>query len=312
MPLASSRVKIGLVQMSVPPHRDEALKKASRLVAEAANKGAKIVCLPELFATPYFPQKQDNHRDGYAESVDGKSARIISALAKKLGVVIIAPIYERSKKGKYFNTALVFDDRGRRLGSYRKNHIPEDPGFYEKEYFEAGDSGYKVFATRFGKFAVLICYDQWYPEAARMARLMGAEIIFYPTGLGYILNYKPEGDWHDAWETVQRGHAIANSLYVAAVNRVGREGNMKFFGQSFVCGPFGEIIKRAGRVKDEVLVANLDFKRNSFFSQGWGFLRNRRPDTYKLSSTRFVEHGKKLKAVAHYKEMRRALRQNHV
>ena len=218
------------------------------------------------------------------------------------------PIFERTNEGKYFNTVVVFGHNGKILGKYRKIHIPNDPGFYEKEYFEQGDLGYKIFKTKFGNFAVLICYDQWFPEAARMARLAGAEIIFYPTAIGNIIGYKEQSDWHNAWETSMRGHAIANSLYVAAINRVGAEGKEKFFGQSFVADPFGKILKRASKNKEEILVQKLDLSRNKFFSEGWGFLRNRRPDTYKnLISNKFIKKSKKLPRVSHYQDEKKAL-----
>ena len=201
------------------------------------------------------------------------------------------------------------DEKGKLLKTYRKVHIPQDPGFYEKDYFRESDSGYRVYKTKFATFAVLICYDQWFPEAARAVRLEGAEIIFYPTAVGNIIGYTTEGDWHEAWETIQRGHAIANSVYVVGINRVGKEGNMQFFGQSFVSDPFGKILKRANKNKDEVLLVDLNLELNKFFAEGWGFLRNRRPDTYNiLTSDKLVEKVKKLKNVAHYKEMKEALK----
>ncbi len=301
-------VKIGLVQMKASPNPADNLKKAANNITAAARRGARIICLPELFLTPYFPQRQNVNAKKYAETVPGKTTRAMGALAKKLRVVLIAPLYEKTKTGKYYNAAAVFDETGKILGTYRKIHIPHDPGFYEKDYFDAGDRGYRVFKTRFAKFAALICYDQWYPEAARAVRLAGAEIIFCPTGIGDIVGYEPEGDWHDAWETQQRGHAIANSVYVAAINRVGREGRMVFFGQSFVCDPFGKVLKRGSKNREEIIIAELDLERNKFFSEGWGFLRNRRPETYReLISNKFVEKSKKLKNVPHYKDMKRAL-----
>ncbi|MDP2932799.1 MAG: nitrilase-related carbon-nitrogen hydrolase, partial [bacterium] len=239
--------------------------------------------LPELFRTPYFPQKRKQNKFEFVEVVPSFNTRTMQKLAKTLGVVIIMPIYEMTLANKFFNTALVFNNKGKLMGKYRKIHIPQDPSFYEKDYFEAGQTGYKIFKTKFATFAVLICYDQWFPEAARMARMRGAEIIFYPTAIGNIIGSSPrEGDWHDAWETVQRGHAIANSVYVAAINRVGREGKTNFWGQSFVADPFGNVVARASKIKDEILVASIDLSLNKFVSEGWGFLRNRRPDTYKL------------------------------
>ena len=310
-------VTIGLVQNSVGPEMSKNFAKTCRLVETAAHKGAQIICLQELYNTPYFPQRQGEDKDKFADYIPGSSTTMFSWVAEDQGVVIIVPIYEKAGKPgqktgwKYFNSVAVIDEKGRQMKEiYHKIHIPQDPGFYEKDYFEAGDNGYKIYKTKFGTFAVLICYDQWFPEAARAARLAGAEIIFYPTALGNIVGYKPEGDWHDAWETSIRSHAIANSLYVAAVNRVGREGRMEFFGQSFISDPFGKVLKRASKNRDEIIVQKIDLERNKFFADGWGFLRNRRPDTYKsLTSNKFVSRSKKLANVAHYKDEKRALGQ---
>ncbi len=304
--MAKRLVKIGLVQMSVPAPKEAALEKAAKLIRVAAKKGAKIICLPELFNTPYFPQKDKLPKKQYAETISGEAMKYLSSLSRQLKVVLIVPIYEL-RKNKYYNTAVILDE-GKFVGRYDKMHIPHDPGFYEKSYFEHGKAGYKVFKTKYAKFAALICYDQWYPEAARAARLAGAEIIFYPTAIGDIIGYKPEGDWHNAWETAQRGHAIANSVYVAGINRTGREGQMRFFGQSFVSDPFGKIIARAGKTKDEAMIVEIDLERNKFFADGWGFLRNRRPDSYKdLISNKLVEKHAGLKSVPHYKDEIRAL-----
>lgn len=300
-------VTVGLIQNQVSGDIKANLDKTEKKIRQAANKGAQIICLQELFQTPYFPQWQKMRKDDYAETISGGTMSKMKSLAKSLGIILIVPFYEK-KNGKYYNTAAVIEGNGQLLGQYYKIHIPQDPGFYEKDYFEHGREGYKIFKTKFGTFAVLICYDQWFPEAAREARLAGAEIIFYPTALGNIVGYKAEGDWHDAWETSMRGHAIANSLYVAAVNRTGREGRMQFFGQSFVSDPFGKILKRASRTKAEILIAKLDLSRNEFFAQGWGFLRNRRPDTYKsLLTNKLVKNSKKLQNVKHYKDEKRAL-----
>ncbi len=273
---------IGLVQTKASNDIGLNIKKTVELVKQAAKRGAKIICLQELFQTPYFPKKRKERKSKYAEPIPGPTTEIMRSLAKELGVIIIAPIFEKAKNGKYYNTAAVFDERGKMLGKYHKIHIPHDPGFYEKDYFEEGDLGYKIFKTKFGNFAVLICYDQWFPEAARMAKLAGAEIIFYPTAIGDILGYVPkEGDWHNAWETVMRGHAIANSITVAAPNRVGRENKSVFWGQSFVCDAFGKVLKRASKNKEEVVVVKVDLDMNKFISDSWGFMKNRRSDTYK-------------------------------
>lgn len=287
--------------------------KTAKMVERAAQKGAQIICLSELYNTPYFPQySKIKAKDKYAEYIPGASTSLFCEIAKAYGVVIIVPVYEKAKnkigKWVYYNSAPVIDHRGKQLDTYRKVHIPHDPGFYEKNYFEEGKTGYKIFKTKFATFAVLICYDQWYPEAARAARLMGAEIIFYSTSVGDIIGYKHPNDWHDAWETIQRGHAIANNVYVAGINRVGREGQMQFFGQSFVSDPWGKILKRASDSKEEILIQKIDLEYNKFLSEGWGFLRNRRPDTYKiLTSNKLVEKSKKLKNVEHYKDEKRAL-----
>lgn len=302
-------VTIGLIQSKVSENVEANLAKAEKMIRQAANKGAQIICLQELFNIPYIPQKQGVDKNKYSEMLGGHTTSRMRDLAKELGVVLIVPFYEKTKGGKYFNTAVVFDNKGKQLGAYHKVHIPHDPGFYEKDYFEQGRDGYKIFKTKLATFAVLICYDQWFPEAARAARLMGAEIIFYPTAIGNIAGYvPPEGHWQNAWETVMRGHAIANSLPVAAVNRVGREGHTEFWGQSFICDAFGKVIKRAGAAREEILTAKLDLAINKFISDGWGFLRNRRPDTYKiLTSGKLVSKSKKLQNVTHYRDEQKAL-----
>jgi len=265
------------------------LRHAERLIRLAARKGAQIICLPELFRTVYFPQRKQADVSRFAEPIPGESTRTFSGLAKELGTVLIAPVFERAGKGsggekhaRFYNSAAVIDERGRLLPTYRKLHLPQDPLFYEQNYFSPGDRGYRIYKTKFAAFAVLICYDQWFPEAARIATLRGAEIIFYPTAIGNVVGYRsPDGDWHDAWETVMRGHAIANGVHVVAVNRVGREDRLRFWGQSFACDSFGRILKRAGAAKEEVLVTKLDLSHNRRIREGWGFLRNRRPDTYR-------------------------------
>ena len=279
-------VTIALIQSKVSESIESNIANTLKMIERAANKGAQIIALQELFQTPYFPQWENIKKDDYAETLKGFTVNEMKKSAKRLGVTLVVPIYEK-KNGKYFNTALVIDKKGMLLGQYHKTHIPHDPGFYEKEYFEEANSGYKIFNVEGVKFAVLICYDQWFPEAARIARLKGAEIIFYPTAIGDIIGSEEEGDWHDAWETVQRGHAISNSLYVAAINRVGREGNINFWGQSFICNPFGKILKRASAARQEMVLVEINLELNEFYSDGWGFLRNRRPDTYeKITSNK--------------------------
>jgi agmatine deiminase len=284
-------VTIAVLQSKVSKDRAANLRNAERLARQAARKGARIICLPELYRTVYFPQYEKRDVSSFAETVPGESTRAFSRLAKELGAVIIVPLFEKAPNARsarrkhatrYYNSAVVIDQNGKLLPTYRKLHLPQDPLFYEQNYFARGDSGYRVYKTKFASFAVLICYDQWFPEAARMATLAGADIIFYPTAIGNVVGYRsPDGDWHDAWETVMRGHAIANGVHVVAVNRVGREDRLRFWGQSFACNSFGKILKRASAAKEEVLVAKLDLSHNRRIREGWGFLRNRRPDTYR-------------------------------
>jgi len=258
------------------------MRKTAEKIEQAAQKGAQIVCLQELYRTRYFPQQEKLDVAALAESIPGESTRLFSGLAKKHKIVIIAPLFEKAQNGKFYNSAVVIGSNGEIMGTYRKAHIPHDPYFYEKDYFEAGDSDYKVFETEFARVGVLICYDQWFPEPARINALKGAEIIFYPTAIGYVKDYTSEdGDWHDAWKIVQRAHAIANGIYVAAVNRVGEEGELEFWGGSFVSDSFGKVLKEASTTKEEVLVVKVDLGKNKQIQDGWGFLRNRRPDTYK-------------------------------
>ncbi len=301
-------VTIGLVQTKVSNDLQANLKKTVAMIRQAAKKGAQIISLQELFNIPYIPQKQGVKKDDYAEPLTSSTIKTMQALAKELRVVLVVPIFEKATNGKYYNTAVVIDDKGKIMGQYHKVHIPHDPGFYEKDYFEHGQEGYKIFKTKFGTFAVLICYDQWFPEAAREARLMGADIIFYPTAIADIIGYKHPNDWHDAWETSMRGHAIANSIVVAATNRVGIEGRSKFWGQSFVSDAWGKVLKRASKDKEEVLVQKVDLEYNKFLSEGWGFMRNRRPETYKQMRTeKLVKRSTKLQNVEHYKAEKKAL-----
>ena len=275
-------VAIGAIQSKVGKSIDANLKKTLAMVRASAKKGAKIICLQELYRTVYFPQYKKGNKSAYAETIPGESTKAFSKLAKELGVVIIVPLYEKAKNGKYYNSAVVINEKGKLLSTYHKIHIPQDERFYEKNYFAEGKSGYKIYKTKFATFAVLICYDQWFPEAARMATLAGADIIFYPTAIGFVKGYKSkDGDWHDAWETVMRGHAIANGVHIVAVNRVGLEDKLNFWGQSFVCDSFGKILKRASSAEEAVLVATLDLSHNQRIKSGWGFFKNRRPDTYR-------------------------------
>lgn len=275
---------LGLVQMAMQPDANANIAKAIAEITTAAKRGAQIICLPELFKTPYFAQApKDQAAFDSADLIPGPVTDIFCALAKKLKVVIIVPLFEQTKGGKFFNTAAVIDETGKLLAPYRKVHIPQDPCFYEKNYFTPGDRGYQVYKTKHATFAVLICFDQWYPEAARSCVLAGADLIFYPTAIGTIAGYTDpdkEWDWRDSWETVQRGHAIANGIHVAAVNRVGREGKMTFWGNSFVADSFGKVLKRGSTKKVDLLLVKVTLGKNKWIQEGWGFLKNRRPETY--------------------------------
>ncbi len=274
-------VRIGLIQTAVSDDIADNMKKTVERIKEASRRGAQIVCLQELYRTKYFPQEEKQDASKLAETIPGESTRALSELAQKNKIVIIAPLFEEGSNGKYYNSAAIIDADGKISGTYRKVHIPNDPYFYEKNYFEAGDQGYCVHKTQYARIGVLICYDQWFPEPARINALNGAEIIFYPTAIGYIKGYtSSDGDWHDAWKTVQRAHAIANGVHVAAVNRVGEEGQLKFWGGSFVCDSFGKVLKEASSTKEEVLIAEVELSKNKEIQEGWGFLKNRRPDTY--------------------------------
>jgi agmatine deiminase len=278
-------VTVGLVQSKVSNNLEANLNKTLKMVEKAAQKGAEIICLQELYKTPYFPNQKDVNIDNYFETIPGNSTQAFQGIAKKYKCSIILPVYEKTQNGKFYNTVVVLNGEGKISSSYRKIHIPQDPGFYEKDYFEEGDNGYVLFKHKNVTYAVLICFDQWFPEAARTAKLSGAEIIFYPTAIGTVKGVKMiEGSWHDAWETVMRGHAIANSVPVVAVNRTGTEGKSKFWGQSFVSDAFGKILKRGSAAKDEVIIAKIDLMMNDYISESWGFMRNRRPDTYKKIS----------------------------
>jgi agmatine deiminase len=271
---------VGLIQSKPVADPAENLVRSLRLVRKAAEKGAQIVCLPELYRSAYFPQADRQKAAHLAEAIPGESTRAFSKIAAELKIVILVPLFEKAGS-KFFNSVAVIDADGKVLGTYRKVHIPHDPLFYEKSYFEPGNLGYRVFRTRYADVSALICYDQWFPEAARASVLAGAEILFYPTAIGYIKGYKaPEGDWREAWVTVQRSHAIANGVHVAAVNRVGLENELRFFGNSFVADAFGQVLKKGSVDKEEVLVVPVDLSLNRRIRDGWGFLRNRRPDSY--------------------------------
>jgi agmatine deiminase len=276
---------LGLIQTHVTDKIPENIRWTAEQVRMVAAAGAQIVCLQELFSTIYFPQYEKCDPDQYAEPIPGETTQLFSKLAGELGIVIIVPLFEKAPDGNYYNSAVTLDADGTILGVYRKIHIPSDPLFHEKNVFTEGspENGYQVYKTRFATIGVLICYDQWFPEAARINALMGAEILFYPTAIGWIKGHtSQDGDWHDAWETVQRGHAIANGVHLAAVNRVGEEDRLQFWGGSFVSDAFGKVLKKAAPDREEALVVTVDLSLNQRIREGWGFFDNRRLDTYSL------------------------------
>jgi N-carbamoylputrescine amidase len=288
-------VTLGLVQMSCVPDLESNLDKAVRGIREAAARGAQIVCLQELFRSPYFCQREDAALFDLAEPIPGPTTGHLAAVARETGTVVIASLFERRAAGVYHNTAAVLDADGQLLGIYRKMHIPDDPLYYEKFYFTPGDLGFRSFDTRFGRIGVLVCWDQWYPEAARLTALHGAQILFYPTAIGWHPREKAEfgQSQHQAWELIQRSHALANGVYVAAVNRVGQEGppdvGLEFWGSSFVCDPFGNVLQRAPSEREEVLVVCCDQRRLEEIRRHWPFLRDRRVDAYQDLTRRLID-----------------------
>ncbi len=281
--------RIGLVQMAATADPDENLRRAAARVEEAAERGAQVVCLPELFRSQYFCQREDAAFFDFAEPVPGPTTRTLGEVARKRRVVVIAPVFERRAPGLYHNSAAVIDADGEVLGLYRKMHIPDDPAYYEKFYFTPGDLGFRVFVTAAGRISTLICWDQWYPEAARLAALADASVIFYPTAIGWHPDEKQEfgAAQRDAWRTIQRGHAIANGVYVAAVNRVGHETSasttgkgIEFWGSSFLSDPFGVVVAEASVDKEEILLGEIDLARLEEVRRNWPFLRDRRIDAY--------------------------------
>lgn len=283
MPL-ENRLKVGLVQMAMSSDQGENLRKAVSMAEEAAASGARIICLPELFTTPYFPREEDpqgtGERGAMLSTIPGMVTDALSQLARGTGTVVVGgSIYEAAEDGLY-NTSVVLDTDGRMLGRYRKTHIPHDDHFWEQHYFKPGDTGFQAFQTSLGRVSPLICYDQWFPEAARCCALLGAEVIFYPTAIGTVQGVEQaEGDWQQAWENVMRGHAIANAVPVCAVNRVGTEGDSEFFGGSFVCDAFGRTLAMGGR-GEEVVLAEIDLEHGRRIREGWRFFHNRRPECY--------------------------------
>jgi N-carbamoylputrescine amidase len=288
----SDTVTIALVQTSCERNPAENIAKACEKIREAANRGARIICLQELFTTRYFCQTEDYEAFDYAETVPGPSIQVMQELARELEVVLVASVFEVRARGLYHNTAAVIDADGAYLGKYRKMHIPDDPGFYEKFYFTPGDLGYKVFKTRYATIGVLICWDQWYPEAARLTALKGAEILFYPTAIGWAAtehSSEVRRTQQEAWKTIQMSHAVANGVFVAAANRVGTEDDLEFWGNSFVCDPFGQIMAEASHTDETVLLAECDRSRIGFYRSHWPFLRDRRIETYGDLQKRFLD-----------------------
>ncbi len=286
-----SKVKIGLIQMSCVKDKSSNVSKTIEKISDAAAKGAQIICLQELFTSLYFCDIEDHDNFLLAEAIPGPSTDVLSEIAKEKNVVIIASLFEKRSSGLYHNTTAVIDADGKYLGKYRKMHIPDDPGFYEKFYFTPGDLGYKVFETKYAKLGVLICWDQWYPEAARITALMGADILFYPTAIGWAKHQDEttNTEQYNAWQTIQRSHAVANGVHVVSVNRVGEEGNMKFWGGSFVSNPFGSLLFKASHDHEETIVIEIDLEKSEYYRTHWPFLRDRRIDSYEPITKRFLD-----------------------
>jgi len=300
--LAAETFRVGLIQMSCSPDPEKNLEHAIDMVREAAGRGAQVVCLPELFLTQYFCQRQDHALFDLAEPIPGPTTTRLSQLARQQAIVLVASLFEKRAPGIYHNTAAVFDCDGALLGIYRKMHIPDDPLYYEKFYFTPGDLGYKSFDTRFGKLGTLVCWDQWYPEGARLTSLQGAHVLFYPTAIGWHPAEKAEFGpaQYSAWQTIQRAHAIANGVYVAAVNRVGFEagdvrGNrapgpgLEFWGGSFLSDPFGRVMAQSPHDREDILVGEIDLRKMEDVRRNWPFLRDRRIDSYGPITHRFLD-----------------------
>ena len=291
------KFNVGLIQMALGSDPQKNLRKAVSKIEEAADRGAQIVCLPELFLSPYFCQSEDAALFDLAEPIPGPTSQALSKIAKKFKVVLIAPLFERRTAGIYHNSAAIIDANGEMVGLYRKMHIPDDPSYYEKFYFTPGDLGFQTFDTRAGRISTLICWDQWYPEGARLSALQGASILFYPTSIGWHPSEKKQNGaaQRDAWKTVQRGHAIANGIYVAAVNRIGLEkpdkssAGIEFWGSSFIADPQGVMLAEAPIDKEAILVAEIDLTHLEDIRRNWPFLRDRRIDAYGGITERFLD-----------------------
>jgi len=284
-------VTLALLQLKTGGDPTANLTRTLEQIRAAAQKGAQIVCLQELFRSRYFCQSEDASNFMLAETIPGPSTNALGALAREKKIVIIASLFEKRSPGIYHNTAVVIDTDGAIVGKYRKMHIPDDPLYYEKFYFAPGDLGFPSYQTRYARVGVLVCWDQWFPEAARLCALSGAQILFYPTAIGWIPGEprKVAQDQRNAWELIQRAHAVANGVYVASVNRVGREGKIKFWGGSFISGPFGEVLNRAGGNGEAMLIAKCDLQKIDETRQSWPFLRDRRIDAYAALQARFLD-----------------------
>lgn len=295
--MANAPYKIGLIQMSCSDNPDENLDKATRMLRDAAKDGVQVACLPELFMGPYFCQEERHVEFERAEEIPGPTTHALAKVAKETGMVIVGSIFEKRMAGMYHNTAVVLDADGSLAGVYRKMHIPEDPHYYEKFFFTPGDLGFKAHDTRFAKVGTLVCWDQWFPEGARATALAGADVLFYPTAIGWHPAEREEfgAKQTEAWQTVQRGHAVANGIYVAAVNRIGFEPNpegkgegIQFFGHSFIAGPQGEILAQASQDKEEILTATLDPAHMETVRRHWPFFRDRRVESYGALGAHFA------------------------
>jgi N-carbamoylputrescine amidase len=285
----ASIITVGLVQMSCSPDAESNLQSAINSIRNASKQGAQIICLPELFLTPYFCQTEDAKNFSFAESLPSPTSETLSKLANELEVVLIVPLFEKRTQGIYHNTALVIDADGSVAGTYRKMHIPDDPCFFEKYYFTPGDYGFKSFPTRYGRIGVLICWDQWFPEAARLTALSGAQFIFYPTAIGYQDEDAQESKQQiAAWETIQKSHAISNGVFLGSANRVGREKSLTFWGRSFICNPFGSVIGQADN-EPQLVLAKCSLQEIETVRQNWPFLRDRRVDAYQDISKIYID-----------------------
>ena len=292
-----NKFTIGLLQLSFTKNPNENLEKAIHWIKKAAKDGAQVICLPELFRSQYFCQKEDIENFDLAETIPGPSTEAIGKIARENKVVVVASLFEKRTAGIYHNTAAIINEKGEVAGMYRKMHIPDDPAYYEKFYFTPGDLGFKSFQTKYGNIGTLICWDQWYPEGARITALKGANVLFYPTAIGWHPYEKEEHgkNQFDSWRTIQQGHAIANGVYVAAVNRIGLEkenensAGIEFWGSSFVADPQGVIIAEASIDKEEVLLAEIDISRIEYIRRNWPFLRDRRIDAYGGIDQRFID-----------------------